>query len=324
MVKLVMTQAFPPEGMVLLEGKAEVFIADDPDPANYMAELKKAQGIIIRLGKMTGEILAQTPDLRVIAQNGVGYDNIDVAAATARGVPVVYTPGANARSVAEHTMGMILALDKKMLAGHLGTLAGKFMESRISGNSFELYGKTIGVIGLGNIGKIVAELAAGFGMKILGYDPFLPPEAFTKRGWTRCADLPDLLRAADVVTVHTPLNESTKNLIALRELSLMKPEAILVNCARGGVVSEADLAAALEKDLIAGAALDVFEMEPPDGTAPLLRAKNLLVTPHSAAQTKEAALNMMRMCVDGCLAVLRGERWPCVVDPGVWNHPRWQ
>jgi D-3-phosphoglycerate dehydrogenase len=322
-----MTQAVCCEGMDRLKsnGITDIYVANDGEPNNYLGEMKDAEAIIVRIGKMDKNAISASQNLKVIGRTGVGYDSVDVEAATAAGIPVVITPSANARSVAEHTVALIFSLSKDLINAHTGTCEGKFSVVRNQGRCTEVLNKKAGFIGLGNIGNQAAQMCKEVGMEILGYDPFISKEEIEARGYTYYSDYEELIKEADFVSVHVPLIKSTRNMIAEKQLLSMKKTAYIVNCSRGGIVNEADLIDALNNDVIAGAALDVFECEPADpaeGDA-ILCAKNIIVTPHSAAQTREAVINMATMCIDGCLAVMNGEKWPYVADKKVYNHPKW-
>lgn len=321
-MKFVMTQSVCPEGMALLEGKAEVYVADHPDPNTYLEQMADADALIVRIAKCDGHAIENSPRLKVIGRTGVGYDTVDVAKATELGIPVVITPGANNRSVAEHTVAMMFALSKNLVEGQAELCRGNW-EIRGAKKAFELEGKTIGIIGLGAIGREVAKICRGCGMKIAGYDPFLSREQVEALD-AECFDqYEELLAEADIVTIHVPLTNETRDMISWKQLKRMKPTALVINCSRGGIVNEQDLVQALQTGVIAGAGIDVFCNEPPKPVDPLLHCPNLIVSPHSAAQTREAVIKMAQMCVSGCLAVCRGERWPYVANPKVYEHPRW-
>lgn len=322
-MKFVMTQAVCPEGMALLEGEAEVYVADNQDPNNYLDQMADADALIVRIAKCDGTAIQNSPKLKVIGRTGVGYDTVDVSEATARGIPVVITPGANNRSVAEHAVAMMFALSKNLVEGQSELCRGNW-EIRSAKKAFELEGKTVGVIGLGAIGRETVKLCQGCDMKAAGYDPFLNREQVEALGADYYADYEDLLRVSDIVTVHVPLTNETRDMIAGAQLAIMKPTAILINCSRGGIINESDLVEALRRGTIAGAGTDVYCSEPPKPDDPLLSCPNLIVSPHSAAQTREAVIKMAQMCVRGCLAICRGERWPYVADPKVYEHPRWR
>ncbi|MHB1315342.1 MAG: hydroxyacid dehydrogenase [Christensenellales bacterium] len=322
-MKFVMTQAICGEVFNRLKEAAEIYVANDGDPNHYINEMKDADAVIVRIGKMDESAIKQSPMLKVIGRTGVGYDSVNVKAATKAGIPVVITPGANSRSVAEHTVAMMFAVAKNLMEGYTETLKGNFTQIRDAGKAFELYGKTAGFIGLGAIGRETARICRGIGMKTAAYDPFLAKQAIEMQDCIYYGSYEELIKQCDFISVHVPLTEETKNMITLDHMKTMKKSAVLINCSRSGIVNENDLIAALNGDVIAGAGIDVFAKEPPDVNDPLLKAKNIIVSPHSAAQTREAILNMADMCVQGCLSVIRGEKWPYVADIEVYDHPKW-
>lgn len=322
-MKFVMTQAVCPEGMKLLDGVSQVYVADNQDPNNYLDQMQDADALIVRIAKCDGHAIEHSPNLKVIGRTGVGYDTVDVKKATELGIPVVITPGANNRSVAEHAVAMMFALSKNLVQAQNEMCAGNW-EIRGAGKAFELEGKTVGVIGMGAIGRETAKICQGCGMKVAGYDPFMSQEKIESLGATYYADYQQLLKDADIVTIHVPLTDDTRNMIAKAQLSLMKKTSLIINCSRGGIINEADLVQALKDGVIAGAGTDVYCNEPPKPDDPLLHCPNLIVSPHSAAQTREAVIKMAQMCVNGCLAVCRGEKWPYVADPKVYEHPIWK
>lgn len=321
-MKFVMTQAVCPEGMELLKGVADVYVADNQDPNNYLDQMQDTDALIVRIAKCDGSAIEHSPQLKVIGRTGVGYDSVDVKAAAARGIPVVITPGANNRSVAEHAVAMMFALSKNLVEGQNEMCRGNW-EIRGAKKAFELEGKTVGVVGMGAIGRETAKICQGCGMKIAGYDPFMSREKIEALGAVYYASYEDLLRDSDVVTIHVPLTDETKNMISRPQLEMMKKTALLINCSRGGIINEADLVQALKDGVIAGAGTDVYCSEPPRTDDPLLNCPNLVVSPHSAAQTREAVIKMAQMCVKGCLAVCSGKKWPYVADKSVYDHPVW-
>ena len=321
-MKFVMTQAVCPQGMELLKDLAKVYVADNGDPNNYLDEMRDADALIVRIAKCDGKAIAGSPNLKVIGRTGVGYDSVDVAEATKRGIPVVITPGANNRSVAEHAVAMMFALSKNLYEAQTEMLRGNW-KIRDAKKAFELEGKTVGVIGLGAIGRETAKICQGCGMKLAGYDPFLSREKIEALGADYYENYEDLLKVSDIVTIHVPLTEGTRDMIAKPQLEMMKDTALLINCSRGGIVNEQDLVEALKNGTIAGAGTDVYVNEPPAADDPLLNCPNLIVSPHSAAQTREAVIKMAQMCVRGCLAVCHGKKWPYVADKSVYDHPAW-
>ena len=237
---------------------------------------------------MTAKLLAAAERLKVIGRAGIGVDNIDIAAATARGIVVMNTPFGNSITTAEHAIAMMFALARQIPQANASTQAGKWEKSRFMG--VELAGKTLGIIGCGNIGSIVADRAQGLRMKVIAYDPFLSPERAEELGVTK-VDLDELFARADFISLHTPLTEKTRHIIDADALARMKPGARLINCARGGLVDEAALRTALDDGHVAGAALDVFAEEPARDN-PLFGHPNLIATPHLGASTTEAQVNV--------------------------------
>lgn len=323
-MKFVLSQALCSEGMERLKTRAEIYVADDGDPNNYLDAMRDADAVILRIAKIDKRVIRASPRLKVIGRTGVGYDNVDVKAATEAGIPVVITPGANNRSVAEHAVAMMFALSKNLLEGHAATVNGNFMTVRGLGKAFEMLNKTVGFIGLGAIGRETAGICRALGMRTLGYDPYLTREHIEACGCEQRDDYEEMLGECDFVSLHMPLLPETKNFIGKRQFARMKRTGVLINCARGGIVDEDALAKALDEGVIGGAGLDVFEKEPPEQENPLFRAKNLLISPHSAAQTREAVVNMAVMCVDGCFAVLDGQKWAHVADKTVYEHNSWR
>lgn len=322
-MKFVMTQAVCQEGLKMLEGIAHTYIADNQDPNNYLDEMKDADALIVRIAKCDGHAIENSPKLKVIGRTGVGYDSVDVKTATAYGIPVVITPGANNRSVAEHAVSMMFALSKNLVEAQQEMCKGNW-EIRGAKKAFELEGKTVGILGLGAIGRETAKICKGCGMKIVAYDPFLSKEQVEGYGAQYYENYEDLLKASDIISIHVPLTDETRNMIGKKQLAEMKKTALIINCSRGGIINEADLVEALKAGKIAGAGTDVFCNEPPKTDDLLLNCPNLIVSPHSAAQTREAVIKMAQMCVKGCLAVAEGKKWPFVADKSVYEHEKWK
>lgn len=322
-MKFVMTQAVCEEGLSKLKGKADYYIADNGDPNEYLDEMQNADALIVRIAKCDKNVIENSPNLKVIGRTGVGYDSVDVEAATKAGIPVVITPGANNRSVAEHTVGMMFAIAKNFIEAQTELKKGNW-NIRDAKKAFELLDKKVGFIGLGAIGKEVQKICKAIGMKTAGYDPFMSEKEMELLGCTYFEDYHTMIKNCDFVSIHVPLLDSTRNMIGKKELESMLPTSVLINCSRGGIVNESALIEALNNGIIAAAGTDVFEEEPPSADNPLLHAKNLLVSPHSAAQTKEAVINMASMCVEGCLAVLNGQQWPYVADKKVYEYEKWK
>lgn len=322
-MKFVMTQAVCKEGLAMLDGKADYYIADNGDPNNYMEEMKEADALIVRIASCDKNVIENSPNLKVIGRTGVGYDSVDVEAATKAGIPVVITPGANNRSVAEHAVGMMFAIAKNFAEAQQEMKAGNW-KIRDAKKAFELLGKKVGFIGLGAIGREAQKICKGIGMETAGYDPFLNKEVIEGLDCEYFEDYREMIKECDFISVHVPLVENTRDMIGKSELESMKPTAVVINCSRGGIINEEALVEALNNGVIAGAGTDVYIQEPPAPDCSLFQGKNLLCSPHSAAQTREAVINMAQMCVEGCLAVINGEQWPYVADKNVYEHPRWK
>jgi len=323
MEKVVITQPLHVDGMKVLEGKAKVEISNTGKPQEMLPYLLDAAGLIIRIGSIDRETMLAAKNLKVIGRPGVGVDDVDMATATELGIPVVIAPGANTLSVAEHALALMFAAAKDIVRSDKKTRAGEF-NIRSSFKAFELRGKTLGLVGYGNIGSELAKMCSALSMKVIVYDPFVKPEAVEALGYRHEAELDGVLSQADVISLHVPLTDKTRNLIGEREFGLMKSQAILVNCARGGVVDEVALAEALKNDVIHSAAFDVLQVEPMQPEHPLMELDNFIITPHMAGQTKEAASAVATMAAEGVLAVINGQRWPQVANPAAYDHPRWQ
>jgi D-3-phosphoglycerate dehydrogenase len=261
--------------------------------AALLDALRAADGVVVRSGtRVTAELLDNPGRLRAIVRAGVGVDNIDVAAATRRGIVVMNTPGGNTVSTAEHTLTLLLALARHIPAADASTKQGKWERGKFVGT--QLAGKTLGIIGLGRIGREVARRAAAFDLTVLGYDPFLAPDRAAQLGIESVPDLDQLLPRCDFLSVHTPLTAETQDLLGARELARLRRGAFVLNCARGGIINEEALAEALRTGHLAGAALDVFTQEPPPRDHPLLGLANVIVTPHLGASTVEAQVSVAR------------------------------
>ena len=262
-------------------------------------------------------LFARAPNLLAMSSTGAGYDMIDVDACNDAGIIVVNQSGTNKEGVAEHALGLILALSKKITMSEKAMRTIPNMDRRLyEGN--DIKGKTIGIVGLGNIGTRVAELCRGlFHMTVLAYDPYLTADQIAARGGEK-TDLPDLLRRADYVSVHCPRTKESFGMFSAAEFALMKPTAYFVNTARGGIHDEPALANALQARQIAGAGLDVFLKEPPDLDHPLLHLENVIVTPHNAGMTTESILEMVTATAHQWIDIFHGKVPPRLVNPEVW------
>ena len=307
-------------GIDLLEDQCEIVApwrdGDAVGDDGLRSLFYEADAAITRLFRVSADDIESCRNLKVIARHGVGVDMVDCRAATARGIPVLYTPGANSRSVAEYAIALVMALARQIGPAWQAVLSGRF-DQRTSFEGIELAGKTLGLIGLGQVGGRVAEIAAqGLKMDVRGYDPILE-----KDGYEGSASIEDsleaVLRRADFLSLHVPLSPQTKHMLTEQHLRQLKPGCRIVNTSRGGVIDEAALVRALESGEVAGAALDVFETEPLPADHPLCRAPNTLLTPHIAGATREALDNMARDAAHGVLDVLNGRRPRHAVNPEV-------
>ncbi|MEM9710058.1 MAG: phosphoglycerate dehydrogenase [Pseudomonadota bacterium] len=259
------------------------------DKEKLLAEIGKYDGLAIRSAtKVSDKVLAAAPNLKVIGRAGIGVDNVDIPAASKRGVIVMNTPFGNSITTAEHAIAMMFSVARQIPEASASTHAGKWEKSRFMG--VELFGKTLGVVGAGNIGGIVCERALALKMKVLAYDPFLSEERASQMGVKKVA-FEELLEAADFITFHVPLTDKTRNILSAEAIAKLKPGVRIINCARGGLVDEAALAEALKDGRVAGAAFDVFAEEPATAS-PLFDLPNVVVTPHLGASTTEAQENV--------------------------------
>lgn len=281
------------------------------DGARSQGLLARAEAVVIRSGtRIDAAVMDEAPRLRVIGRAGVGVDNVDLEAATVRGIAVVNTPGGNSIAAAEHTLALLLALARHVPAAHAALAQGSWERHRYLG--VEIAGKVLGLVGMGRVGALVAARARAFGMEVRVQDPYLSDDRARKLG-VRKVDLATLLGESDVVSLHLPLTGETRNLIDEGALHQMKPGAFLINCARGGLVDEEALARALRDEHIAGAALDVFGQEPP-GDSPLLGLANVVHTPHLGASTREAKDNVSLTLAEALVALLRDGDYSTAVN----------
>jgi D-3-phosphoglycerate dehydrogenase len=265
----------------------------------------------------TRDLLRRAPNLLIVSSNGAGFDPVDVEACTAAGVVVVNQSGGNANSVAEHALGMLLTLSKRIPeADRALRRSANVNRNALMGT--EVQGKTIGIIGLGTVGRRIAELCKGLlRMNVLAYDPYLSASEMAVRGGEK-VELDDLLRRSDYVSISCPLTKDNRNMISVREFALMQKHAYFITTARGFIHDEAALADALRNKQIAGAGLDVWAKEPPPPDHPLLQFDNVLASPHTAGVTKEARENMGRIAAEQVLDALDGKRPPRIINPEVW------
>ena len=300
-----------PGKLYLKERGYEIIAMEDPTEESICQAVKCCSGMVSRTIKCSRKIMTAGKMLKVIGSHGVGTEKIDLTAATELGIQVTNTPCANTNSVAEHTLALILACAKHLVYLDEETRRGNFAARNIV-KSMELEGKTLGIVGCGRIGKLVAKKAAlGLGMKVIGEDPYLSDNQWPSY-IQRKKTLDDLLREADVVSIHVPLTKETTNMFNALTLKLMKANSIIVNCGRGGVINEEELYAALVSYKIAGAGLDVFMQEPVNRNNPLLSLENVVVSPHNAGLSTQAMDQTGLDAVKGIDEVLSGKKptWP--------------
>jgi D-3-phosphoglycerate dehydrogenase len=282
-----------PKGIALFQQRPEfevVVLKQRLPEAELLPLVADVEALVVRSEtKITRKIIAGAPKLRVVGRAGVGVDNVDVDAATQRGIVVMNTPGGNTISTAELTFSMLMALARKIPQAHASMKAGEWNRKAFSG--VELYNKTLGILGMGRIGSEVARRAIAFGMRVLAYDPYLTLSRANAMQ-VELIELDDLLARSDFITVHMPMSDETRGMINAAAFAKMKPGARVLNCARGGIVNEADLCAAIKEGKVAGAALDVYETEPPPKDFPLRDLPQVIMTPHLGASTEEAQENV--------------------------------
>ncbi|OXC47066.1 4-phosphoerythronate dehydrogenase [Lactobacillus crispatus] len=294
--KVLLSEKIDDSGIKLLKDNGfDVIVSKGIDTKNMKDGLKDAYGVIMRSTPLNKEMIDAAPNLKIIARTGTGFNSVDIDEANKKGILVARVNGANSNAVAEYVLTTMLILSRKIahansmlrekkneLAedGSLPNFAGKY-----DLNGHELKGKTLAILGLGHVGRITARFAEALGMKVIGYDPYLKQNQVK---WPLLDDINDIYPQADFLSINMPLTDETKNMISMKQIKMMKNSAIIINSARGGIVNEHDLAEALNNNLLAGAALDSFNPEPPTPDNPLFNAKNLIMTPHMAGTTIEA------------------------------------
>ncbi|MFZ0886883.1 MAG: phosphoglycerate dehydrogenase [Candidatus Binataceae bacterium] len=291
--RVLISDTLAPQGVEVLrsyEPRLQVDIKTGLTPAQLAEIIGPYDALVVRSStKVTKEVIERADSLKVVGRAGVGVDNVDLDAATRRGIVVMNAPTGNSVTTAEHTISMMMALARRIPAASASTKAGKWERGKFMG--IEVCDKTLGVVGLGNIGRIVADRALGLKMKVIGFDPMLTPEAGSRMG-IELVSLDQLFERADFITVHTPLTDDTRGLVGAAAFARMKDGVRIINCARGGIVDEAALADAIRSGKVAGAALDVFVKEPPPKDHPLLQLDNVIATPHQGAATGEAQVQV--------------------------------
>ncbi len=290
--RILISDKLSEEGLKILRESPDVEVVNKPglSKEELLKEIEEADALIVRSGtKVTADVIEAAKKLKVIGRAGIGVDNIDVEAASKRGIIVMNTPGGNANAAAEHAIAMMAALARNIPQAHMSMKQGKWEKKKFMG--VELGGKVLGVIGLGNIGSIVARKARGLGMKVMGYDPFVTTEK-AKELAISVVSLEEIFKKSDFITVHTPLTDETRYMIDEKAFEQMKNGVRIINCARGGIIKEDALIKAIEDGKVAGAALDVFETEPLPADSPLIKNDRIILTPHLGASTVEAQVNV--------------------------------
>ncbi|MGE5327911.1 MAG: phosphoglycerate dehydrogenase [Deltaproteobacteria bacterium] len=313
-MKVLVTEKIAEEGIEILKTSAEVDIKCGMSKEELLGVIPDYDAVIVRSAtKIDADVIEKGINLKVVGRAGTGVDNVDVDAATKKGVMVVNTPEGNSNAAAELAIGMIFATCRHIPQAFMSCKNGDFRRSKFKG--VELEGKTLGVIGLGRIGSIVASRLKAFNMKVLAFDPYIPEERCQKLGVQRCETLEELLKQADIVTLHMPKIEGSLKLIGEEQIGMMKKNAVIINCARGGLIDEEALYKALKEGQLAAAGLDVLEEEPnfeakpgeQDFKSPILELDNVIFTPHLGASTLEAQYNVGVMVAQQISAVLEGD-----------------
>ena len=325
MNKIMVVEHIHQAGEAMLAPKAELVFPQPQNLEGILAAIGDCNALVVRNTLITRQIMEAAPRLAVIGRHGVGYDTVDIKAAAELGIPVVYTPAANTESVAEISVGFIICLGRKIVLAHAAMQAEELLSDTVTMAimtrqkgliNADLWGKTLGVIGVGRVGSSVSrKVIAAFNMRVLGYDPYVDAQTLAGYGVQKSGSLEEMLPQCDFVAVHCSGGAETRHMINARTLALMKPGAYLVNTARGTIVDETALIDALQKKRIAGAAIDVYDPEPPRPGNPLLHREDVIVTPHFCAMTEESLYNMATMVAQGVLDVLEGRRPQYLVAP---------
>ena len=317
MFKVLITDPISEKGIEILKREPDLEVDNEPDISyEELLEVVKDYDCIITRSRtpVTAELLERAERLRVVGRAGVGVDNVDVEEASRRGILVINTPGANTIGATELTLAHMLCVIRNFHNAHNSMLEGKWDRKKFMGT--ELYGKTLGIIGLGNIGSQVAIRAKAFGMKVLAYDPYIPKEKADRLGVKLLENLKEMLKQVDILTIHAPLTHETKHMITRKEFELMKDGAVLINCARGGIVKDEDLIWALETGKLSGVGLDVYSVEPPpyEFIEKLKKFPNVSLSPHIGANTYESQENVAVIIAQQVIKALRGQTVEYVVN----------
>jgi len=312
-VRILLTESIHQSGIRLLRERFTVKFAKSISQDAIIESGKDCQGMLVRIARITGETMKKLPDLKIIARHGVGTDNVDLKAAAERRITVTNAKGSNTDSVAEHALGLMLALSKNMLNMDREVRNGNF-GIRYMVTAIEMLGKTVGIIGFGEIGRALAGKLAAMGLKIIAYDPYIPAEKYEGDIISMKKNLEEVLKGSDIISIHVPYNTQTHGLIGRKELDIIKKDALLINVSRGGVVDEEALYDALKEKRIRGAGIDVFEKEPTGKDNPLFGLDNVILSPHSGALTEEAMIRMAMVCSRSIIDYFEGRKPQNIVN----------
>ena len=292
--KILIIQKVHEKGMELINNHPnfDVEVTDDTSVENLKSKIKDCDGASIRIAKLSGEVINKAKNLKIISRHGVGYDNIDLKTAKERDIKIAITANANAVTVAEHVMFVLLNIAKRRELYHTTVKEGNFKDRNKLPKTIEVWKKNFLIMGFGRIGKALIKRCLGFEMNVFVYDPFVDKDTIEKLGGKKVDNIEEAVKTMDVISLHMPLTEKTENLINYNLLKTMKKNCIIINAARGGIINEEDLNKALNEDLIFGAGIDVFKQEPPENDNPLLKNDKVYLSPHTAAFTNECMTRM--------------------------------
>ena len=292
--KILIIQKVHEKGMELINNHPnfDVEVTDDTSVENLKSKIKDCDGASIRIAKLSGEVINEAKNLKIISRHGVGYDNIDLKTAKERDIKIAITANANAVTVAEHVMFVLLNIAKRRELYHTTVKEGNFKDRNKLPKTIEVWKKNFLIMGFGRIGKALIKRCLGFEMNVFVYDPFVDKDTIEKLGGKKVDNIEEAVKTMDVISLHMPLTEKTENLINYNLLKTMKKNCIIINAARGGIINEEDLNKALNEDLIFGAGIDVFKQEPPENDNPLLKNDKVYLSPHTAAFTDECMTRM--------------------------------
>ena len=292
--KILIIQKVHEKGMELINNHPnfDVEVTDDTSVANLKSKIKDCDGASIRIAKLSGDVINEAKNLKIISRHGVGYDNIDLKTAKERDIKIAITANANAVTVAEHVMFVLLNIAKRRELYHTTVKEGNFKDRNKLPKTIEVWKKNFLIMGFGRIGKALIKRCLGFEMNVFVYDPFVDKDTIENLGGKKVDNLEEAVKTMDVISLHMPLTDKTENLINYNLLKTMKKNCIIINAARGGIINEEDLNKALNEDLIFGAGIDVFKKEPPENDNPLLKNDKVYLSPHTAAFTDECMTRM--------------------------------